>query len=92
MIEDVSYNGSDQVLVADELRTGAVTCLTYCGIVTAAVTIWRMPCEMLQSPLLKMSCDEDETQLFPLGLETDSVTSRRVSLEHLAHMIATVRD
>ncbi|KAF3557325.1 hypothetical protein F2Q69_00013239 [Brassica cretica] len=34
----------------------------------------------------------DETQLFPLGLETDLVTSRRVSLEHLPHVIATVRE
>ena len=40
------------------------------GIMTAAVTSWSVPCEVLQSPLLKTSYDEDETETVSVDVGT----------------------
>ncbi|WZZ81636.1 hypothetical protein YC2023_102208 [Brassica napus] len=40
------------------------------GIITAALTSWSVPCEVLQSPLLKTSYDEDETETVSVDVGT----------------------
>ncbi|KAL0750869.1 hypothetical protein Bca101_032872 [Brassica carinata] len=48
------------------------------GIITAAVTSWSVPCEVLQSPLLKTSYDEDETETVSVDVGTKVVEPNEI--------------